>query len=43
VSIPRQLEATELLHVPAAAGKKLLDQKRKEQRGHLERRNEVIP
>ena len=43
VSIPRLLEATDLLSVLEAADKKLLDQKRKEQFEQLEERNEVIP
>jgi len=43
VSVPRLLEAAELLHVLEAAEKNLLDQKRKEQTEQLEERNEVIP
>jgi len=43
VSVPRLLEATELLHVLDAAEQHLLDQKRKDQTEQLEERNEVIP
>lgn len=43
VSVPRLLEATELLLVLDAADKNLLDQKRKEQTVQLEERREVIP
>lgn len=43
VSVPRLLEAAELLHVLDAAEQNLLDQKRKEQAEQLEERNEVIP
>jgi Kef-type K+ transport system membrane component KefB len=43
VSVPRLLEATELLKVLHAAENKLLDEKRKEQAEQLEERNEVIP
>jgi Kef-type K+ transport system membrane component KefB len=43
VSVPRLLEATELLNALDAAEKNLLDQKRKEQTEQLEERSEVIP
>jgi Kef-type K+ transport system membrane component KefB len=43
VTVPRLLEAGDLLKVLEAAEKNLLDQKRKEQAEQLEERNEVIP
>lgn len=43
VSLPRLLEATELLSVLEAAQKNLLDDKRKQQAEQLEERREVIP
>lgn len=43
VSLPRLLEATELLSVLEAAQKNLLDDKRKQQTEQLEERREVIP
>ncbi|MSU59958.1 MAG: hypothetical protein EXS35_17615 [Pedosphaera sp.] len=43
VSLPRLLEATELLSALHAAEHNLLDQKRKEQSEQLEQRSEVIP
>lgn len=43
VSLPRLLEASDLLKVLDAAQKNLLDDKRKEQAEQLEDRNEVIP
>jgi len=43
VSIPRLLEAADLLKVLDAAQNKLLDDKRKEQEEQLEERKEVIP
>jgi Kef-type K+ transport system membrane component KefB len=43
VTVPRLLEATELLKVLDAAEHNLLDEKRKEQAEQLEQRNEVIP
>jgi Kef-type K+ transport system membrane component KefB len=42
VSIPRLLEATDLLHAIEAAGKDLLEEKRSTQTAQLEARNEVI-
>ena len=43
VTVPRLLEANDLLKVVEAAEKNLLDEKRKEQAAQLEERNEVIP
>jgi len=43
VTLPRLLEATDLLKVLDAAEHNLLDEKRKEQAEQLEERNEVIP
>lgn len=43
VTVPRLLEAGDLLKVLEAAEKNLLDQKRKEQAEQLEERNEIIP
>ncbi len=43
VSVPRLLEANDLLHVLDAADKNLLDEKQKEQAEQLEERKEVIP
>ena len=43
VSVPRLLEASDLLHVIEAAGKKMLEEKRTTQSERLETRNEVIP
>lgn len=43
VSLPRLLEASNLLNALNAANKNLLEDLRKEQIGHLEARNEVIP
>ena len=43
VTVPRLLEAADLLNALETAGQKLLDQKRKEQFEQLEERNEVIP
>jgi len=43
VTAPRLLEAMDLMQALEVAGKNLLDQKRKEQGGHLAERNEVIP
>jgi len=43
VSVPRLLEAGDLLATIDAAEKKLLTDKRKEQTEQLEDRNEVIP
>jgi Kef-type K+ transport system membrane component KefB/Trk K+ transport system NAD-binding subunit len=43
VSVPRLLEADNLLHIIEAAGKNTLTTKREEQARHLEKRNEIIP
>lgn len=43
VTVPRLLEASDLLKVLDAAQQNLLDEKRKEQSEQLEQRNEVIP
>jgi len=43
VSVPRLLEASDLLKVIEAAEKNLLDEKRKAQAEQLEERNEIIP
>jgi len=43
VSVPRLLEADNLLHALEAMEKNLLDDKRREQDELLEGRNEVIP
>jgi hypothetical protein len=43
VTVPRLLEANDLLHVLDAADKNLLDEKRKEQAELLDGRGEVIP
>ena len=43
VSVPRLLEAADLLHAIEAAEKKLLEEKRTTQSERLETRNEVIP
>ena len=43
VTLPRLLEARDLLHALETAAKKLLDQKRKEQARLLAERSEVIP
>ena len=43
VTLPRLLEARDLLHALETADQKLLDQKRKEQAGRLDQRQEVIP
>jgi Kef-type K+ transport system membrane component KefB len=43
VTVPRLLEAGDLLKVLEAAEKNLLEEKRKEQAAQLEERNEVIP
>jgi Kef-type K+ transport system membrane component KefB len=43
VTVPRLLEATDLLHVLEAAEKKVLDHKRSEQEMLLKERSEVIP
>ena len=43
VTVPRLLEAVDLLKALETAGQKLLDQKRKEQAEQLEERDEVIP
>jgi len=43
VTLPRLLEAADLLHALETADQNLLDQKRKEQAGKLQERNEVIP
>ena len=43
VSLPRLLEASDLLKVLEAAQQRLLEDKRKEQAEQLEERNEVIP
>lgn len=43
VTVPRLLEAADLLHALETADQKLLDQKRTEQAGRLGERDEVIP
>ena len=43
VSAPRLLEAEDLLSVIDAAEKGLLKERREEQSGHLQKRNEVVP